>query len=42
MILRNIDMLHFLWLIPVLAGVYAYAAYKRKAGLQRVHRRRPT
>ena len=35
MILRNIDMLHFLWLIPVLTGVYAYAAYKRKAGLQR-------
>jgi Ca-activated chloride channel family protein len=35
MVLQNIDMLHFLWLIPVLAVVYAYAWQRRKAGLQR-------
>jgi Ca-activated chloride channel family protein len=34
MILQHINMLYFLWLIPVLAVVYVYAWQKRKAGLK--------
>ena len=34
MILQNIYMLHFLWLIPLMAGVFVYARYQRKSALQ--------
>jgi Ca-activated chloride channel family protein len=35
MILQQINMLHFFWLIPVLASVYIYAWQKRKSALKR-------
>ncbi len=35
MILQNITILHFLWLIPLLAGICAYAWHRRRTGLQR-------
>lgn len=34
MILQNVFMLHFLWLIPVMAAVYVYAWQKRKSALR--------
>jgi len=34
MILQEINMLHFLWLIPMLASVYIYAWQKRKSALK--------
>lgn len=34
MILQQINMLHFLWLIPVLASIYIYAWQKRKSALK--------
>lgn len=33
--LGNIEMLHLLWLLPVLAGLFAYAAYRRRRALQK-------
>jgi Ca-activated chloride channel family protein len=34
MLLHQIDILHLLWVVPLLAGIYIYAWHKRKAGLK--------